>query len=149
MRQHDNMIDFLACTNEEERKNMLILQDSGRTIANAAHGASVAAGWWSHLSSGAMMSPAEVHAAVPTKLMLIVSEIAEGMEGHRKGKMDEHLPWRQSLEVELADAVIRIGDLAGALGYDLGAAIAEKMHYNAHRPDHKIEARRSDGGKTY
>lgn len=36
--------------------------------------------------------------------------------------------------VELADAVIRIGDLAYLLGGDLEAAIAEKHEYNRTRP---------------
>ena len=35
---------------------------------------------------------------------------------------------------ELADAVIRIADLAGALGIDLDRAIAEKMAFNEKRP---------------
>lgn len=52
-------------------------------------------------------------------------------------------------EVELADAVIRIFDLAGAYGMDLGGAIAEKLAYNAHRADHKPEARAAAGGKAY
>lgn len=36
--------------------------------------------------------------------------------------------------VELADAVIRIADLCGALGLDLAAAIEQKHAYNATRP---------------
>jgi NTP pyrophosphatase (non-canonical NTP hydrolase) len=51
--------------------------------------------------------------------------------------------------VELADAVIRIFDLAGAYGMDLGGAIAEKMSFNADRPDHKPENRAAVGGKSY
>ena len=49
--------------------------------------------------------------------------------------------------IELADAVIRILDLAGACGFDLGAAFEEKMAYNAERADHKAEARFAPGGK--
>ena len=45
-----------------------------------------------------------------TMLMLIVSEVAEAMEGIRKGLKDDHLPDREMVEVELADAVIRIAD---------------------------------------
>jgi NTP pyrophosphatase (non-canonical NTP hydrolase) len=82
-------------------------------------------------------------------LCLIHSEISEAMEGHRKNLMDSHIPHRSMLEVELADAVIRIADLAGALGLDLGAAIAEKMAYNATRADHKPEARAATNGKAY
>ncbi|XUM19805.1 hypothetical protein ACRAVF_19255 [Bradyrhizobium oligotrophicum S58] len=38
--------------------------------------------------------------------MLIVSEIAEAMEGERKSLMDDHLPHRKMVEVELADTLI-------------------------------------------
>jgi NTP pyrophosphatase (non-canonical NTP hydrolase) len=71
------------------------------------------------------------------------------MEGHRKGLMDDKLPHRPMIEVELADAMIRIADLAGALGLDLGGAIAEKMAYNATRADHRPESRAKAGGKSY
>lgn len=81
--------------------------------------------------------------------MLIVSEIAEAMEGHRKGLMDDKLPHRKMIEVELADAVIRICDLCGALGLDLQGAIEEKLAYNKERPDHKIENRLKPGGKSF
>lgn len=84
-----------------------------------------------------------------TCLMLIVSEIAEAMEGDRKGLMDDHLPHRKMIEVELADAMIRICDLAGREGLDLGGALVEKLQYNQTRQDHKIENRNSEGGKKY
>ena len=86
---------------------------------------------------------------VPEKLCLIHSEISEAMEGHRKGLPDDKLPHRPMIEVELADAIIRICDLAGALQLDLGGAIAEKLQYNATREDHKLENRTKDGGKAY
>ena len=81
--------------------------------------------------------------------MLVVSEVAEAMEGHRKNLPDDKLPHRPMVEVELADAVIRIADLAGALGLDLGGAIAEKLAFNATRPDHKPENRKQAHGKKY
>jgi NTP pyrophosphatase (non-canonical NTP hydrolase) len=84
---------------------------------------------------------------VGEKLMLITTEVAEAMEGHRKLLMDDHLPERTMLEVELADVVIRVFDLAGGLDLDVAGAIAEKLAYNAQRADHKIENRRAVGGK--
>ena len=97
------------------------------------------AGWW---------EPSD-WTNVPTKLCLIHSEISEGLEGYRKSLMDNKLPHREMLEVELADAMIRIGDLAGHLGYDHGGAIEEKMEFNLHREDHKLESRKkaADGKK--
>lgn len=82
-------------------------------------------------------------------LMLCVSELAEAMEGHRKGLQDDKLPHRTMFEVELADCLIRIFDLAGAHGLDLEGAYQEKRLYNAGRADHKIENRLKPGGKKY
>lgn len=84
---------------------------------------------------------------VASKLALIHSEVSEALEGDRKDLFDDHLPHRSSLEVELADAFIRLVDLAGALELDLGGAIVEKLAYNAKRADHKPENRAKDGGK--
>ena len=82
-------------------------------------------------------------------LMLIVSEISEAMEGERKDLMDDHLPHRKMAEVELADALIRIFDYAGAHSYDLQGAFEEKMAYNATRKDHSPEERLKTGGKKW
>ena len=119
---------------------------AGETLVRQCHGASFAAGWWHDLNTGELY---DADAKVPEKLMLTVSELAEAMEGHRKNLADDKLPHRSMLEVELADAVIRIADLAGRLSLDLGGAIAEKMAFNANRPDHKIAVRREAGGKAY
>lgn len=82
-------------------------------------------------------------------LMLIVSEIAEAMEGERKDLMDDKLPHRKMAEVELADALIRIFDYAGAFGYDLDGAVIEKREFNARRADHKPATRLRKGGKKW
>lgn len=82
-------------------------------------------------------------------LMLIVSEVAEAMEGERKGLMDDKLPHRKMAEVEMADILIRVFDYAGAYGFDLDGAVAEKRAFNAQRADHKAEARLAAGGKRW
>ncbi len=82
-------------------------------------------------------------------LMLMVSELAECMEGERKNLMDDHLPHRRAAEVELADLLIRAFDYAGAYGYDLDGAISEKLIYNSQRADHKPEARLATNGKKF
>lgn len=82
-------------------------------------------------------------------LMLMVSEIAEAMEGERKNLMDDKLPHRRMAEVELADLLIRLLDYAGGWGYDLGGATTEKLTYNAVREDHTNAARLAPNGKKW
>jgi len=118
-------------------------------FAADCHAASRKAGWYTDLATGKALDR-----NVPEMLMLIVSEVSEAMEGIRKSKpgkvlMDDKLPNRPMAEVELADAMIRIGDLAAFLGYDLGGAIVEKMAFNRTRLDHQIENRQKAGGKAF
>lgn len=115
-------------------------------LAEDIHGDNVKAGWWTDLATGESIVETR---NVPEMLMLIVSEVAEAMEGHRKNLMDDKLPHRPMLEVELADAIIRIMDLCGAKGFDIGGAIEEKRAFNANRSDHKLENRLKDDGKKF
>lgn len=50
-------------------------------------------------------------------LQLVNTEIAEATEGERKNLMDDKLPHRRMGEVELADAAIRLLDMAGRYGW--------------------------------
>lgn len=108
-----------------------------QNFCEECHRVSAEAGWW----DGATPETPFV------KLALIHSEISEALEGLRKNAMDDKLPHRQQVEVELADAAIRLGDLVGRLRLDLAGAAREKMAFNAVRPDHKREARQQPGGK--
>lgn len=134
--------------------------DAAQIIAAAGtlqwycHGQAKEHGWWTNLQTGEDLTSTGYPRVKPSfnvaeKLMLIVSEVAEAMEGDRKTLSDDKLPHRSMLEVELADAVIRVFDLAGGMGLDVAGAIAEKLAYNANRADHKIENRRHVGGKQY
>lgn len=98
--------------------------------------------WWIDLNDG---KPLERN--VGEMLMLCVTELAEAMEGHRKSLMDDKLPTRSMLEVELADTLIRVLDIGAGLGLDVGAAMVEKLAYNLTREDHQREARLAAGGK--
>lgn len=109
---------------------------------NFSHQTSVNNGWWDQATR-------ENPYTVPCKLALVHSEISEAMEGHRKGLIDDKLPHRPMIEVELADALHRIFDLAGFLGLDVGGAYVEKAEYNNMRADHKPENRAKAGGKSY
>lgn len=71
-------------------------------------------------------------------LMLIVSELAEALEEYRNGHRPndiyfaDHKP--EGVPIEIADAVIRIGDLCSRYAIDLDSAVRMKMDYNKGRP---------------
>jgi hypothetical protein len=69
--------------------------------------------WWTNLETGDY----PIERNTNELLMLVVSELAEAMEGHRKNLVDDKLPHRKMIEVELADALIRLLDIAGRYKY--------------------------------
>ena len=89
-------------------------------------------------------------------LMLVTSELAEGLEADRKGShtiiSPESLKFlidtpdnsyfqlefknniKDTFEDEIADAIIRLLDMSGGLGIDVESHITAKLRYNSLRP---------------
>lgn len=103
----------------------------------------------------------ETPVEVGTRLMLVTSELAEALEADRKGRFtnveqfkaaypsatvflkeqdDEYFKLvflntiKDRFEDEIADAVIRLFDMAEGMGIDLEFHIKQKMRYNNLRP---------------
>lgn len=77
------------------------------TLAQEIYQANKAVGWWDDPDRCKL-----------TLLQLVSTEIAEATEAERKDLMDDHLLHRKGGEVELADAMIRLLDMAGAFGWE-------------------------------
>lgn len=137
------VVDLAALTGETPEFVMECYVGT-RNLLALSHKLAVAGGWWSDLKTGERKDRNKGEL-----LMLMVSEISEAMEAERKNLMDDKLSHRKGAEVELADAIIRQGDYAGGFGYDLAAAMVEKMVFNAQRADHKPENRLKEGGKSF
>jgi hypothetical protein len=99
------------------------------TLAAVVHAENVH--WWRDPATGEPIARNDGEL-----LMLTVSELAEAMEGERKNLMDDHLPHRRMAEVEIADALIRVLDYAGArkisLYPSLPGSTLNEMARNAH-----------------
>ena len=107
------------------------------------HHLAVEAGWWLDHEIDRDLKP-DARAA---KHMLVVTEIAEATEAVREQRppiyqmmgehvVDDHFLISVKPEgecIELADAVIRIMDYFGFMGWDLEKAIAMKHEYNKSR----------------
>ncbi len=69
------------------------------------------------------------------KIALMHSELSEALEGLRHGNPpNEDCPEFSSVEIELADAVIRIMDFGAARNWDIAGALLAKMEFNESRP---------------
>lgn len=132
---------------DHQIRTMIANESPARHFAQTFHEQARLRGWWSDPKTG---QPLEADTPmIAMKLLLVHSEISKATEGLRKNLMDDHLPNRTALEAELADAAIRIFDLAGKLDIDIIGVMVEKAQYNAQRLDHDPANRASANGKSF
>lgn len=85
-------------------------------LAGEIFAQNVERGWWDNMDRDIYQT-----------LQLVNTEIAEATEGDRKNLMDDHLPHRKMPEVELADTLIRLLDLAGRYKWEYSYIMPHSM----------------------
>ena len=114
-------------------------------LQTRAHDHAANKGFWDDFDAAASKDwPYSVNAVeaafIGQKLALIHSEVSEALEEVRVGHYDAYHKIGdkpEGLPSELADIVIRVADLCGALGIDLESTIIEKLNYNSRSRGHK------------
>jgi len=114
-------------TNETESDKGLTLN----AMRDQAYATAVEKGWWEE---------GQQETRIPVLLCLIHSEVSEALEAWRElppGNLDHIVygahPKPEGFAIELADIIIRIGDLCGAYNIDLESAVKTKMAFNRTR----------------
>ncbi|MEK4449910.1 hypothetical protein NYE78_06475 [Paenibacillus sp. FSL L8-0506] len=141
-----DVVEIMKANGHWDDGNPIVLKrgHSIKELVKEAHDTAVSKGWWDSAPSFGEI------------IALIHSEASEALEDYRIGSLPSEAWYEKKMEggqtvrisppstgpawkpcgipSELADIVIRVMDACGHYGIDLEQAIAEKMAYNATRP---------------
>jgi NTP pyrophosphatase (non-canonical NTP hydrolase) len=101
------------------------------------HEDNVERGWWDGFKFPLDVQSQKDRSVVIEKLCLVHSELSEALEdvrhGHPLGGVHYEITKPCGFPTEIADAIIRLLDLAAVCGIDMETVILEKLAYNRTR----------------
>ena len=129
------------------KENLRSFQGFFWEMQHHVHHTAISKGWWDNraqMENACSQYESRVHPAPISDfsvvsnqiscLALVVTEIAEAIEGIRHGNPpDDKIPEFNSAEAECADAVIRLMDVSEYYGWRLAEAIVAKAEMNRGR----------------
>jgi hypothetical protein len=135
-------LDFIKnadFTTQQKEQKMKTTTAALLQLIDESYSRAISKGWWDgQRDSGGRVEPILVEPTIPEKLALIHSEVSEMLEAFRDGQVatvvSDGKP--EGLWVEAADVLIRLCDLAGAMGAgpELVRAVELKAEFNESRP---------------
>lgn len=133
---HDVSIVDIPADPASGMLTMVSGMEAMRWYRDRCHRIAIEHGFWGNSIKENMTIVPDLVASetIGMKLMLVVTELAEWMEAVRHGDpASDHIPEFKTSEEEAADVLIRVFDLAGALGLRLSEALEAKITYNRGR----------------
>jgi len=111
-----------------------------KDFAQIVHRNAVDKGFYTYQEDPYVVGGQKLAVNIDQKLVLVIGELIEGHEELRSARKVDEIYYREKdskpegFGMELADAVIRIFDLAEALDLDIEALMLEKHAFNTGRP---------------
>lgn len=135
----DRLLESALCYGHHgQRRKKMKYKDTLNDIVLAAHDNALDKGFYDDINAltGFLEKQEKPALASTARRSFVLEQMAKvgGEVGEAVDVVQRTGVYGEEFEDELADVIIRVADLAGYLGIDLGRAVQQKMRRNRERP---------------